>query len=156
MISDANSTAKQYINNNSTSKKKSITEDISATAAIQAKLVLLTLAFPRLRIIWSSSPYATAEIFNDLKLHNAEPDPAKAITVGAEEDSNAGAGVNTAAEELLRTFPGITAKNVKYVMSKVQNVRELCEMDLAGIQNILGNEPGKACYNFLHRGDRKV
>ncbi|KDN46847.1 hypothetical protein RSAG8_03924, partial [Rhizoctonia solani AG-8 WAC10335] len=30
---------------------------------IQSKVVLLTLAFPKLRIIWSSSPYATADIF---------------------------------------------------------------------------------------------
>ena len=47
--------------------------------SIQAKLVLLTLTFPRVRIIWSSSPYATAAIFDDLKQHNFEPDAAKAI-----------------------------------------------------------------------------
>lgn len=32
----------------------------------QAKLVILTTSFPRLRVIWSSSPYATADIFADL------------------------------------------------------------------------------------------
>ena len=50
--------------------------DFSAPAAsnsaptssdLQAKLVMLTLAFPHLRIIWSSSPYQTAEIFAELK-----------------------------------------------------------------------------------------
>ncbi|KAL0568405.1 DNA repair protein RAD16 [Marasmius crinis-equi] len=122
--------------------------------SIQSKIVLLTLTFPRLRIIWSSSPYSTAEIFTDLKRDRPEPDPVKAIAIGAEEDPEAGAGVNAAAEELLRSFPGITGKNVKFVMSKIRNVRELCEMSLTQVQAILGVEPGKACFEFLHRGER--
>lgn len=113
------------------------------------------LTFPRVRIIWSSSPYATSEIFNDLKTNSPEPDPSKAIAIGADEDPEVGAGVNAAAEELLRCLPGVTAKNIKYVMSKVRNVRELCEMDLPQVQDILGVEPGKACWEFMHRGDRK-
>jgi DNA excision repair protein ERCC-4 len=121
---------------------------------LQSKIVLLTLTFPRVRIIWASSPYATTDIFNDLKMNNPEPDAATAIAVGAEEDPEAGAGVNTAAEELLRCLPGISAKNVHYVMSKVRNVRELCEMDLAQVQDILGVGPGKACWDFMHRGER--
>ncbi|PWZ00136.1 DNA repair protein [Testicularia cyperi] len=52
---------------------------------IQAKLVLLTSAFPRLRIIWSSSPYATADIFADLKQTFPEPDASKVALVGLEE-----------------------------------------------------------------------
>ena len=75
----------------------------AAPPSIQSKLVLLTLSFPRLRIIWSSSPFATAEIFKDLKTNGTEPEPSRAIAIGAEEDPEAGAGVNHAAEELLRT-----------------------------------------------------
>ena len=120
---------------------------------VQAKLVLLTLSFPRLRILWSSSPYASADMFRDLKQNNSEPDAAKAIAVGAEEDPNAGEGINQVAEELLRTLPGINAKNVKYVMSKVGSVREFCGLSLPAVQEILGNEPGKACWDFLHKGE---
>ena len=126
-----------------------------ATHNVQSKLVLLTLTFPRVRIIWSSSPFATADIFADLKLNNSEPDPAKAITIGAEEDPDAGAGVNTAAEELLRALPGISAKNIKHVMGRVNSVREFCELKIEEVQGILGVEPGKACWEFIHRGDRK-
>jgi len=36
---------------------------------ISSKLVLLTITFPRLRIIWSSNPIATVEIFQDLKVN---------------------------------------------------------------------------------------
>ena len=138
-------------------KKTTSTTDGSniASASIQSKLVLLTLTFPRLRIIWSSSPYATADIFRDLKANSPEPDPTKAIVVGAEEDPDAGAGVNAVAEELLQSLPGITAKNVKHVMSKVGSVLELCELNLAQMQEILGAEPGKACWTFIHTGERK-
>ncbi|KAF8959813.1 hypothetical protein BDZ97DRAFT_1836010 [Flammula alnicola] len=125
-----------------------------ASPTIQSKLVLLTLSFPKVRIIWSSSPYATSEIFNDLKKNNPEPDPAKAITIGADDDPNVGAGVNSAAEELLRAIPGITGKNVKYVMSRVTNIRELCNLTLPEVQDILGAEPGKKCWDFIHKGDR--
>lgn len=65
-----------------------------------------------------------------------------------------GAGVNAAAEELLRSLPGITAKNVKHVMSKVRSVRDLCEMKIGGVQDILGVEPGRACWEFMHRGEQ--
>ena len=138
-------------------KKKQPTANDTAVASpsIQSKLVLLTLTFPRVRIIWSSSPYATAEIFNDLKNNNPEPDAVKAIAVGAEEDIEAGAGVNSVAEELLSTLPGVTGKNVKHVMSKVSSVKEFCELNLSQLQEILGVEPGKACWDFIHRGETR-
>jgi DNA excision repair protein ERCC-4 len=93
-------------------------DDSSPVASIQAKLVLLTLTFPRLRIIWSSSPYASAEIFRELKLNQYEPDPKKALLIGADEDPDApkeegnSEGVNIAAEDLIRTFPGITMRDM--------------------------------------------
>ncbi|KAI0819608.1 hypothetical protein BC628DRAFT_1401839 [Trametes gibbosa] len=126
----------------------------SALQSLQSKLVLLTLTFPRVRIIWASSPYATAEVFTDLKTHAPEPDPARAVLVGAEEDPDAGAGVNAAAEELLRALPGVGAKNVKHVMGRVGSVRELCELGLKEVQEILGVEPGKACWEFIHQGEK--
>lgn len=117
--------------------------------------MMLTLAFPQLRIIWSSSPYATTEIFNDLKSNNPEPDPGRAVLLGAEDNPDVGGGVNTAAEELLRSLPGITDKNATHVMSKVLSVRDFCELELPQVQEIIGVGPGKLCYEFMHRGDRR-
>lgn len=88
-------------------------------------------------------------------MNNPEPDPSQAIAIGAEEDPDAGAGINAAAEELLRTLPGITAKNVKHVMSKVNCVREFCEMSKEDVQAILGVEQGKACWEFMHKGESR-
>ena len=129
-----------------------VDSDTIEHTSVQSKLVLLTLAFPRLRIIWSSSPYATAEIFADLKKDSPQPDPERAALVGAEEEDAEASGVNAAAEELLRALPGINAKNVRHVMNSVGSIRELCELDLTGVQMILGVEPGKACYEFIHHG----
>ncbi|KAF9489165.1 hypothetical protein BDN71DRAFT_1491012 [Pleurotus eryngii] len=134
-------------------KKGGGIEGNQAVTSLQSKIVLLLLHFPRVRIIWASSPYATVEIFQELKQANPEPDPVKAISVGAENDAELGAGINSAAEELLRSLPGITAKNVHYVMSKVKNVREFCGLGLEQVQEILGNEPGKLCWEFMHRGE---
>jgi DNA excision repair protein ERCC-4 len=120
--------------------------------SIQQKLVLLTLAFPRVRVLWSSSPYATADIFKDLKANSREPDYAAAVAVGADSDPAAGQGMHGPAEELLHTLPGITAKNAGSVMSRVRSMRELCGLRLDQVQDILGDEPGRACWEFLHWG----
>ncbi|CAE6454133.1 hypothetical protein ACGC1H_006085 [Rhizoctonia solani] len=117
---------------------------------IQSKLVLLTLAFPKLRIIWSSSPYATADIFTEFKKNNKEPDPLVAITVGAEEGGDENAAVNQLAEEMLRALPGVTQKNYRGIMNRVGSLREFCELSLRQMQDIMGDEPGKACHTFLH------
>ncbi|KAI9511512.1 hypothetical protein F5148DRAFT_1171066 [Russula earlei] len=127
--------------------------ETSQPPSIQQKLVLLTLAFPRVRILWSSSSYATADIFKDLKANSREPDYAGAVSVGADGDPAAGQGMHGPAEELLHTLPGITAKNAGYVMSRVRSVRELCELSLEEVQDILGHEPGRACWEFLHWGE---
>lgn len=155
-VADVKSYAKPTPRFSTKQKQTALTESEAAVHSIQSKLVLLTLTFPRVKIIWSSSPFATADVFGDLKLNHPEPDPVKAIAIGAEEDPDAGAGVNTAAEELLRALPGISAKSVKHVMSRVASVREFCELSLVQVQDILGVEPGKACYDFMHRGDRQA
>lgn len=153
-VSETTKTYAKHPSKHAAKKASTPAESDRAPPSIQSKLVLLTLHFPRVRIIWSSSPYATTDIFNDLKANNAEPDPCRAIAIGAEEDADVGAGVNAAAEELLRCIPGVTAKNAKYVMSKVGSVRELCELKKEEVQGILGVEPGNVCWDFMHRGER--
>jgi DNA excision repair protein ERCC-4 len=40
----------------------------SSNFDIQKKLLLLTLHFPKLKIVWSPSPYASAQLFEELKV----------------------------------------------------------------------------------------
>ncbi|KAG5219812.1 DNA repair protein [Salix suchowensis] len=58
-------------------KKGGGIEGNQAVTSLQSKIVLLLLHFPRVRIIWASSPYATVEIFQELKQANPEPIPSK-------------------------------------------------------------------------------
>lgn len=128
---------------------------------LRSKLVLLTLTFPRLRIIWSSSPYQTVEIFRDLKENRDEPDAGKAVKVGADE-TNGGvaaegtgeAGFSTAPQDILRNLPGITTKNYRFVMSKVESVEALCQLDLKGVQELIGVEAGRLLHEFLAKDIR--
>ncbi|GAA5880947.1 hypothetical protein JCM16303_005184 [Sporobolomyces ruberrimus] len=136
----------------------------SANAAdvdLRAKLVLLTVTFPKLRIIWSSSPYQTVEIFRELKESREEPDQRKAVLVGLEEDSGgiaaegtaagvAGeAGFNVAPQEILRSLPGVTSSNYRHLSGQVGNLVELTRLNLNELQQLIGNEPGKQLHAFL-------
>ena len=47
-----------------------------------AKLVLLSLHFPRLRVIWSRSLHATVDLFRALKANQDEPDANTAAAIG--------------------------------------------------------------------------
>jgi DNA excision repair protein ERCC-4 len=124
----------------------------AAQQSLQGKLVLLLLAFPRVRILWASSPHATAALFADLQRGAPPPDVARAVAIGA--DADGGTGANAAGEELLRAIPGVGAKNAGYVMGKVGSVRELCEMSMRDVQGVLGAEPGRTCWEFMHKGER--
>jgi DNA excision repair protein ERCC-4 len=125
----------------------------STTAAdLQSKIVLLTLAFPRLRIIWSSDPYQTAEIFENLKTQEAEPDPVAAAKVGL--DAGTGAeeqAFNREPQDMLRVIPGITSKNLKNLVLQVENIVELSNMSVAELEPIIGREAGRQVYQFFYK-----
>lgn len=137
---------------------------------VQAKLVLLTLAFPRLRIIWSSSPFATSDIFADLKQNFDEPDAAKVALVGLDDILEAEGGItsettkradwqsssehsfNLGPQDLLRALPGVTTKNFRYIMSQVRDISDLCNMTQEELGELIGVEPARQLTRFIERG----
>jgi len=130
--------------------------DLNNTSAnpsdLQSKLVLLTLAFPRLKIIWSSSPYQTAEIFEELKKNQEEPDPIKAVQIGlnAGEDP-ADQTFNQTPQEMLRAVPGITPKNISRLTLEVENVLAVANMTEEQLDPLIGKEAGRQVYRFFNR-----
>lgn len=118
---------------------------------ISSKLVLLTLAFPRLKIIWSSNPYETVNIFEDLKKLHSEPDADTAMAVGMEEGEEINSAYNLTSQDFLRALPGINSKNYKCVMQKVYNLKELSQMSLKSLQNLIGKDNGKQLHDFFCR-----
>ncbi len=68
-----------------------LSRDIASTDLV-ARLQLLTLHFPSLRILWSPGPHATAELFEELKKGRPQPDPAAAagLTTDVAEEAEGG------------------------------------------------------------------
>lgn len=117
---------------------------------IQSKLVLLMLAFPNLRILWSSSPHATADMFEDMKRSQEEPDPEKAQAIGVENLDNVQTMYALTPQELLRALPGINVKNQRAVMNKVESIYELSKLSQDELAELIGPENARLLYVFLH------
>lgn len=127
---------------------------------LQGKIVMLTLAFPRLRIIWSSSPYQTAEIFEELKKQQEEPDPMQAVQKGLEDDPEAAAllGAGGSARtysqtplDMLRVVMGVTEKNMSTLTLEVESLWELANMEEDAISALVGREAGRQIWKFFNK-----
>ncbi|EME48529.1 hypothetical protein DOTSEDRAFT_162102 [Dothistroma septosporum NZE10] len=134
--------------------------DLSATIGtssvvgsdLQSKLVLLTLAFPKLRIIWSSSPYQTAEIFEELKKQQPEPDPIKAVQLGLEngEDPETRTFSQTP-QDMLRCVPGVTGKALNKLILEYENVQEVANEEEGKLAELIGKENARQIRAFFDR-----
>ncbi|GAB4818898.1 hypothetical protein N2152v2_005944 [Parachlorella kessleri] len=128
-----------------------IADDIQLHS-LMSKLALLCLHFPRLRLIWSRSLHATAEMFQTLKVNHEEPDPIAAAAVGlAEAEGGTGPGtgggeavVNQSAIDLLRRLPGVTEANWRPLMRSVSSLAELADTPLDTLADIMGGQASPA------------
>ncbi|CAO1633670.1 unnamed protein product [Sympodiomycopsis kandeliae] len=142
-------------NKNKTVTSKTSPKDVD----IQTKLVMLTMSFPRLRIIWSSSPWQTSEIFTELKVNYSEPDKSIVSKIGLPPTSADGTTMtgnyetmyNLIPQDLLSCMPGLNSVSVRHVMNSVRDLEELSQLDLKDIQGMIGVEPGRILFAFLQR-----
>ncbi|KAH8235738.1 hypothetical protein KR032_006560, partial [Drosophila birchii] len=124
----------------------------STNADIVQKLQLLTLHFPKLRLIWSPSPYATAQLFEELKLGKPEPDPVQAAALGSEEPT-AGEQLhfNSGIYDFLLRLPGIHTRNIHSLLRKGVSLRQLLLRSQTELSDLLqSQESGKLLYDILH------
>lgn len=139
--------------------------------SIQHLLVLLTLSFPTLRIIWSSSPSQTAEIFAELKKNAPEPDPLRAVQVGLDVDitgdsssssQRSGNGIIAAAgiehrtfnqlpQDMLRAVPGVTPPVLDRLIRETSNIHELANMEVEDLDPLVGKETARKIVGFFKR-----
>ncbi|CAL8283887.1 unnamed protein product [Merluccius merluccius] len=118
---------------------------------VTSKLTLLTLHFPRLRILWCPSPHATAELFQEMKLGRAEPDAAAAQAITAESDTKTADLYNPAPYDFLLKMPGVSAKNVRALVSNADSLADLAKLSQERLAQILGHGGNaKMLYEFLH------
>lgn len=124
----------------------------NVSSDLQSKIVLLTLAFPKLRIIWSSSPYQTAEIFESLKTQEEEPDPIAAVKAGLDKDTKAGEQTfNQEPQDMLAIVPGVTPQNIKTLAFETENLREVANMEEKELEPLVGKTAGRTIYGFFNR-----
>ena len=117
---------------------------------LQSKLVLLTLSFPRLKIIWSSSPYQTAEIFEELKKSQDEPDPLKAVQIGLGEDEDpSDKTFNQTPQDMLRCVPGVDGKVLGRLVLETRDLQEVANMSLDDLDPMIGREAGRRIVKFF-------
>ncbi|KNG50195.1 dna repair protein [Stemphylium lycopersici] len=125
----------------------------STAPDLQGKLVMLTLAFPRLRIIWSSSPYQTAEIFSELKKQQEEPDPLRAVQIGLDPNQSGDEmrSFNQTSQDMLRALPGVNENAVMALMLKSESILEVANMSEREICWLVGTDVGRRIHRFLNR-----
>ncbi|XP_050263712.1 DNA repair endonuclease UVH1 isoform X1 [Quercus robur] len=122
-----------------------IGDDVTPNSII-SKLSLLALHFPRLRIIWSRSLHATAEIFASLKANQDEPDETKAMRVGVPseegivEDDVRAENYNTSAIEFLRRLPGVTDSNYRAIMDGCNSLADLALLPVERLAELMGGQ----------------
>ncbi|CAH2244781.1 jg25658, partial [Pararge aegeria aegeria] len=89
-------------------------------ADIQQKLQLLTIHFPRLKLVWSPSPYATAELFYELKQGKSNPNVEEALALSGDttaDDMNY-ERYNILVHDFVQKLPGVTTKNITRLMNR--------------------------------------
>lgn len=120
---------------------------------ISSKLTLLTLHFPRLRILWCPSPHATADLFLDLKQGHPEPDAISAQAVTAESETVAESAdiYNPGPFDFLLKMPGVNTKNYRSLIKNADCLTDLAKLSHDRLAEILGNvHNAKLLYEFLH------
>ncbi|XP_037726265.1 DNA repair endonuclease XPF [Drosophila subpulchrella] len=123
-----------------------------ANADIVQKLQLLTLHFPKLRLIWSPSPYATAQLFEELKLGKPEPDPQKAVALGSDEPT-AGEQLhfNSSIYDFLLRLPGVHTRNIHGLLRKGGSLRQLLLRSQKELEELVqSQESARLLYDILH------
>lgn len=138
----------------------------AADTDLQSKLVMLTLAFPGLRIVWTSSPHQSAELFDEMKRPEKEPDAGKCVEIGTEEvgedgDGNGGGGgigdgigrglYAQVPGEMIMGIPGVRLSTAKKIQDRVTNVVELVNMEEGELVGIVGAEAARQMVRFFER-----
>jgi DNA excision repair protein ERCC-4 len=124
----------------------------------QSRLCLLVLHFPRLRLMWSRSLHATAEMFRAFKIAEPEPTVAAAAAVGGSNPAGGGDAASATEEpfnqpaiDVLRRLPGITEGNYRRVLDAVETLADLADMSKDDLAAVLGDaRQAKTLHEFMH------
>ncbi|NWJ01581.1 XPF endonuclease, partial [Crypturellus undulatus] len=119
---------------------------------VTSKLTLLTLHFPKLRILWCPSPHATAELFEELKQNHPQPNAETAMAVTADSEALPESDkYNPGPQDFLLKMPGVNTKNCRILMNHVKSIAELVTLSKDKLSEILGNSVSATqLFDFIH------
>eukprot|EP00980_Cylindrotheca_fusiformis_P025416 scaffold13663_cov80-Cylindrotheca_fusiformis.AAC.1 len=135
------------------------------TDSICSKMVILTLHFPKLRILWSKSPHETLRLFKVLKTNHEEVNVERAVEVGRsesveallriengeEEEEEEEDTINEAARDMLLRLPGVNVNNARRIMRECESLAELSKMDRTQLRKIAGPLAGQKLFSFFRQ-----
>ncbi len=58
---------------------------------------------------------------------------------------------NREPQDMLRTVPGVTAKNLKNLVLEARNIQEVANMTVEELEPAVGKEAGRQIYRFFNR-----
>ncbi|XP_063822448.1 DNA repair endonuclease XPF [Ostrinia nubilalis] len=129
-----------------------VSTDISRVD-IQQKLQLLTIHFPRLKLVWSPSPYATAELFYELKQGRKNPNVAEALALSGEntaDDMNY-ERYNIMVHDFIQKLPGVTSKNIARILNRGVSLDHLISLSQEKLTAIVENKnEAETLHSILH------
>ncbi|XP_045109312.1 DNA repair endonuclease XPF-like isoform X3 [Portunus trituberculatus] len=125
----------------------------SSSKDIAAKLQLLTIHFPHLKLLWCPSPYASAEIFQMLKADREEPAVSQAEAVTAETNPDViSERYNPQVKDFVSKLPGINTKNMYSLLNKIVSLSELLILSKEQLTEVLGSSTNaETLHNSIHQ-----
>jgi DNA excision repair protein ERCC-4 len=131
--------------------------------SVCSKMAILTMHFPKLRILWSRSPHETLRIFKALKTNHDEVNVEKAMEFGRNEsveallkrDDDDGDDyddeVNEVARDMLLRLPGVNVYNARRIMRECDTLAELAEMSREQLRKVAGPVCGQKLFTFFRQ-----
>ncbi|KZC10170.1 DNA repair endonuclease XPF [Dufourea novaeangliae] len=119
---------------------------------ITSKLQLLTMHFPRLKLVWSPGPHATAQLFEELKQGRSQPNAITAAQIGVEENKQMGTEkFNSRIQDFIARLPGATTKNVHAILNNGQSLDHLNKLTKEELTEMIGNKnEAQMLYSAFH------
>ncbi|ODN06062.1 DNA repair endonuclease XPF [Orchesella cincta] len=119
---------------------------------IMPKLQLLTMNFPKLKLVWSPGAHYTSELFHELKRGKEQPNPDQALSILKEATgTHLVSKYNPVPHSFLSKMPGIDSRNVYTLLNRCDSLLHLVKLTEEELSNILENAvTAKALYTGIH------
>jgi DNA excision repair protein ERCC-4 len=115
------------------------------------RLQLLTMMFPKMRVIWSPSAHASAELLVELKSGHEEPCATQALASHKYDTPLMREQFDTTLREIVMRMPGINSKNLRRVLSRGGSLGQLLSMKESELAELTGTSTaGKSLWRALN------